>query len=31
MCFRNWEDTIKTPLNEWVANILKYNYTSIKL
>jgi len=27
MCFRNWEDTIKTPLNEWVANILKYNYT----
>jgi len=24
---RNWEDTIKTPLNEWVANILKYNYT----
>lgn len=31
MCFRNWEDNIKTPLNEWVANILKYNYTSIKL
>jgi len=21
MCFRNWEDTIKTPLNEWVANL----------
>ena len=29
MCFRNWEDTIKTPLNEWVANILKYKHLKL--
>ena len=29
ICFRNWEDTIKTPLNEWVANILKYKHLKL--
>lgn len=27
MMLRNWEDSIKNPINEWVIDIPKYNYT----
>jgi predicted nucleotidyltransferase len=28
MTFRNWEDSIKNPINEWIVDIPKYNYDS---
>jgi hypothetical protein len=27
ICFRNWEDSIKSPINEWVIDTPKYDYT----
>jgi cytidyltransferase-like protein len=26
MTFRNWEDSIKNPINEWIVDIPKFNY-----
>ena len=25
MCFRNWEDSIKNPINKWIVDIPKFN------